>query len=361
MRLITGEEGLAAVVAAGGAAEACFALDPDRPYPATPGVSIGKTYAQLAAGPKTGRALFDELQRQDWRLPEARRRYRLGEFHGHLRHMVGAKRLHVLELGRLTPEAARSLRADLKAALTGVASGRNGVASLLHQVERVARYASGRPRASLWEARGAIRTLVGLFARHGLRNTALGGMDWDRLSDLVRDARNDIAHTGTEAVLAKTRTMALAGVLLEALLGVAGEDGLVRLAEVMVADPVCAHGWQTVADVRRTMLVTDFSELPLAGGAVDGRWLTVAADDLAAYLGFDGPERKERMGRTVDEAVDEARRPLSLCRFRTATDDTPLRDVWEGNNEGPRLPMMVTREGGGDIELVGIVTAFDLL
>ena len=162
-------------------------------------------------------------------------------------------------------------------------------------------------------------------------------------------------------MLAETRTTALAAVLLEALLGVAGEDGIARLAEVMVADAVCAHGWQTVADVRRTMLVTDFSELPLARGAADGKWLTVTADGLAVYLGSDRDERKERMRRTVDEAVDEARRPLRLCQTPTVAADMPVRDLWERASEGWRLPVMVTRNAATDAELVGIVTAFDLL
>ena len=210
MRLVTGEDGLAAVRAAGDATQARFALDPDGAYPAVSGARIAKTYAQLDARPRTGQVLFDELKRQDWRLPDAGRPYRLDEFRAHLRDLVREERLHVLKPGRLTPDAARSLRADLKAAMTEVASGRDGVASLLHQVERVARYASGGPHASLGQARGAMRTLVGLFAGHALRDAGLGGMDWERLSEMVRDGRNDIAHTGTEAVLAETRTMALA-------------------------------------------------------------------------------------------------------------------------------------------------------
>ena len=361
MRLVTGKDGMAAVGAARDAIQACFALDPDGAYPPAPGARIAKTYAQLAARPKTGQTLFDELIQQDWRLPEARRPYRLGEFRDHLWYLVRKERLHVLEPGRLTPDAARSLRTDLKAAMTEVASGRDGVSSLLHQVERVARYASGGAHASLWEARGAMRTLVGLFAGHALQDAGLGGMDWERLSELVRDGRNDIAHTGTEAVLAETRTMALAGVLLEALLGVAGEDNVTRLAEVMVANPVCVHRWHTVADIRRTMLMTDFTELPLADGAEDGRWLTVTAEGLSEYLGPDRKDRMERMGKTVDEAIVEVQRPLQFCRHRTASAETPASDVWEGASEEPRLPVVVTRQREGDTELVGMVTAFDLL
>ena len=186
-------------------------------------------------------------------------------------------------------------------------------------------------------------------------------MSWTRLYDLVRDARNDIAHTGKEAVLAETRTQALTAVLLEALLRAAEEDGMTRLAEVMVANPVCAHGWQTIADVRRTMLVTDFSELPLAGCGVDATWPAVTADGLAAYLGSDEIERKRRMGRTVDKALGEACRPLQLYNAPTAAEDTLVSDIRNEAGDGSSLPLMVTREAEGGTVLVGIVTAFDLL
>ena len=361
MKLLSGEDGLQAIASAGGAANACFALHPDGGYPAAPGARIAKTYAQLSARPNHGRALFDELEREDWRLPEAGRRYGSAEFHAHLRYLVRHERLHVLEFGRLTPDAARVLRADLKAALTRVASGRDGVAQLLHEIERVARYASGRHRANLGNAADAMGTLVGLFAGFALHDAGLAGTGWDRLYDLVREARNHIAHTGTEAVLAETRTKALASVLVEALLGVAREDGTTRLAEVMVADPVRAHGWQTVADVRRTMLVTNFSELPLSGGASGRAWPTVTAKGLAAYLGTDPDERRQRLGRTVDEAVRAAYRPLRLWEAPTAGEDTPVREVWTGAGETTSLPLMVIRNGAGGAALVGIVTWFDLL
>ena len=249
----------------------------------------------------------------------------------------------------------------MKSAVTGVASGREGVASLLHQVERVARYAGGDHKASLGKASGAMRTLVAVFAGFALADTGLGKMGWDRLYKLVREARNDIAHTGTEAVVAETRTKALAAVLLEALLGAGGEEGMTNLAEVMVADPVCAHEWQTVADLRRTMLVTDFSELPVAGCAASGAWPTVTADCLATYLGSEESERQERMGRRLDQAWGEAGRPLLLYDAPTAPPTTPVCDIPRAEGGELKLPLMVTREAAGGRILVGIVTAFDLL
>ena len=361
MRLLSGKDGLEAIITAGGAGRACFALDPEGAYGPARGSRIAKTYEQLGGRPRIGQTLFDELEQEDWRLPKARRRYRAGEFHAHLRYLVRHGRLHVLVRDGLSPDAARVLRGDVKAALTNVASGREGVASLLHQIERVARYASGKAQISLGNASDDMRTLVAAFAGFALQDAGLGGMSWARLYDLVRDARNDIAHTGTEAVLAETRTQALAAVLLEALLRAAEEDGMTRLAEVMVANPVCAHGWQTIADVRRTMLVTDFSELPLAGCGVDATWPAVTADGLAAYLGSDEIERKRRMGRTVDKALGEACRPLQLYNAPTAAEDTLVSDIRNEAGDGSSLPLMVTREAEGGTVLVGIVTAFDLL
>ena len=86
-----------------------------------------------------------------------------------------------------------------------------------------------------------------------------------------------------------------------------------RLKDVMVADPVLAHGWQTVADVRRTMLVNDFSELPLSDGASEGTWETVKAKGLAAYL---ASEREVRLGRTLDAARNDEDHRLQICKLR---------------------------------------------
>lgn len=360
MRLVTGEDGLGVIESTGGIGNAWFALHPDGGYPSARGARIAKTYAQLSRRPRTGCALFRELEREDWRLPRTGRRYKQPEFHAHLRYLVQQERLHVLDRGRMTANAARILRGALKNALTEVASGRAGVASLLHEIERIARYVSGHHRTTLGKAAKDMRTLVGLYACFALQDAGLGGMGWSRLYDVVKEARNDIAHTGTEAVLAEAHTKALAAVLLEALLGVAVEDEM-RFAEVMVADPVCAHGWQTIADVRRTLLVTDFSELPLAGRGEDGKWLTLTAHGLADYLGPDEDERRERMGRTVDEALGEACRPLRLHPAPTVAEDTPVHDVLTGNDGSSNLPLMVTKQAAGGPVLVGIVTAFDLL
>ena len=90
-------------------------------------------------------------------------------------------------------------------------------------------------------------------------------MDFESLYAGVKDGRNDNAHTGTEAALAGARAAALAVVLMEALPMRQETIGSRKCGTVMVSNPTCAQRWQTLADVRRTMLVNDYTVLPLGG------------------------------------------------------------------------------------------------
>ena len=358
MKTLTGEGGLNAIEKVGGVAEAFFFLDRTAAYPNATGARIRKTYEQLSEGPKTGRVLFDELKKECWRLPRAKRPYGEGEFHAHLRYLVRNERLNVVPLGQLSPGAARGLRADLNNALTGVASGRSGNAPLLHEVERVAKYVSGEHKKPLKKATPPMALLVRVFAVWASKDTGLPGMAWSRLYAKVCNARNDVAHTGTEAVSLRIWTTTLATVLMEALAGVAGEGAMSKIRDVMVTNPACAHGWQTVADVRRTMLVNDYSELPLAQGAAGAYWRAVTARNLAAYLAED---REKKLGKTLDEATIEGRDSLETDRLRTTRETTLIRDVWAASNGEATLPLVVTREESGGVAAVGIVTSFDML
>ena len=361
MKLVTGQRALMAIGTARRLADTWYVLDSGSGYPEAREARMAKTYSLLREGPKTGRMMFAELAKEGWCPPDAGSGYTLGEFGEDLRDMVRKKRLHVLLVGRLSPEAALGLRMDLKGALARVATVGGGVASLVHEVERVAKYAAGRDRATLGEAgtTNSMRTLIDVFAGWGLDDTGLRGMDWDTLYEEVTDARNDIAHTGTEAVLARTRTMALATVLMDALHCLAGAAKVRTLKDVMVSGLVFAHRWQTVSDVRRTMLVTDFSELPLSdGGECEGKWKTLTAQRLAAYLAKD---RADKLGMTVDDASKEQAGPLKFEHAPTEDQNTPVGEVWEESRGKPKLPLIVTRTGIEGSMAVGIVTSFDLL
>ena len=79
-----------------------------------------------------------------------------------------------------------------------------------------------------------------------------------------------------------------------------------RISEIMVANPTCAEKWQTLADIRRTMLVNDFSVLPLPDSEGGDKWQVVRAEELAAYLLVEDKEcrekrKKEILGYVINE------------------------------------------------------------
>ena len=277
------------------------------------------------------------------------------------------------EIGGLANEAAPRLRQDLKAALTTYASGKGDVEDLLYEIERIGQYITGKADATLGVAKNPLRRFVHRYAPGRINNTGLPKVNWKNLYEGVRRARNDLAHTGTEAALAGTRTATLATVLLEALANAAPKNQTRMMKDVMVSNPTCAQSWQTLADVRRTMLVNDFTLLPvntspyrqarvplegeqLNDGSDNGTWPSIRAEDLAGYLSAgDYSSRSENLGKAMSGPGGSG----LVQQVQTAREDTPVENVWSGS--GLRLPLVVTRDFGGRSELVGIVTAFDLL
>ena len=118
-----------------------FAVDPEAAY-AEEEVSAdaAKTYVQLAGGERrTGRSLFAELEQSNWQSSVSGRKPTRAEFERHLGRLVRQRRLHMVPLGRLSMDAARELRRNLKAALTRAANGRGDTGQLLHEIERIAK------------------------------------------------------------------------------------------------------------------------------------------------------------------------------------------------------------------------------
>ena len=254
-------------------------------------------------------------------------------------------------------QAARELRGDLKGALTRFANGRGSVEALLHQIERIAKYVSANPNIALGRAKKAMTQLVCRYAPIRLEDSGLPGVGWDDLYCGVVNGRNDIAHTGTEAALAGTRTAALATVLLTALAEAAKGKGMSTMKNVMVSNPICAHRWQTLSDLRRTMLVNDYSALPLSEWS-EGKttWDCVRAEELAAYLA----RESGAPGRTLAEAQSgECCSKMDFYPAATVRENTSVDSVL--GRGALQLPVVVTKCVRDRYEIIGIVTAFDLL
>ena len=253
----------------------------------------------------------------------------------------------------LPREQARSLRRDLKTAVTGFASGTGDLAGLFNQIERIAQYVKGSPHVDLAKAKGALKSFVAQSTSARPCETGLPGVSFDLLYEEVRKARNDLAHTGTEAALASRNVGALAVVLMGALaMAAQGKNGL-TVEDAMVSNPTCAQAWQTLADVRRTMLVNDYSALPISDGSCASHWRCVDAKRLAAYL-LDPKDRKEREKMELSAALT-CDTPLLTLDAPAVPPCTLVKCAME------ELPAIVVRQVSDKPEIVGIVTAFDLL
>lgn len=257
----------------------------------------------------------------------------------------------------LPPDAARELRRDLKRALAGLDGGR-GLSTVMHQIERIVKYVANDPGAMMAQSAERVARFVRVYAPWRLVDVGLPDVPFARLYRDVKDARNELAYTGTQAALAVSRTTALAVVMLEVLAAmvVRKQEGCLRVADVMVSNPTCAHKWQTLADVRRTMLVNDYSVLPVHDGAVgDGAWLCVGVERLANHLLDNAEGSNETLGRALSAGTAGL-----VYKARTVCGETPVRCLLGPSGQG--LPVVVTTRGEGDHDAIqGIVTAFDLL
>ena len=177
-------------------------------------------------------------------------------------------------------------------------------------------------------------------APYMLEETGLVGWNWSTLYKAVRESRNDLTHAGTAAALTGVRAVALATTLMEALLK-HGSGDEITAGHLMVSNPVCAEDWQTLADVRRTMLMNDYSTLPLRNGGCKerGTWKAIHAEALGRHS-LENPKH-------IKQRIAEASLGESMP---TVASRTLIEDVG-------KLPVLVV-EGAN---LQGIVTAFDLL
>ncbi len=159
-------------------------------------------------------------------------------------------------------------------------------------------------------------------------------------------------HEGAYARHLATHAVRLALILEHALM-----NGLNLVREVMVPNPICAEMWQPLSFIRRTMLESSFSHLPVRTSN-DGQceWKLVSDEALARYLmgAHDEEEKKKRLVQSLAAAVAEE--GLSLCATKPCEQEDMISKVMAGWNG---LPILVMRKDSA--ELVGILTAFDLL
>jgi len=167
---------------------------------------------------------------------------------------------------------------------------------------------------------------------------------------MVKDARNDALHQGAKARYLTQHTIELALLFEDALMN--GNEPVIKIGDLMVRSPMTAETWQPVSLARKTLLANSFSYLPIK---IDDKWKMLSDVQLVAFLRRGSPsndERKKRLATSLETAAAEGLILETAVTMRETTPVVTIGDTTAG------YPILVI---DGKDNLVGIVTAFDLL
>jgi hypothetical protein len=189
---------------------------------------------------------------------------------------------------------------------------------------------------------------------------------FSRLYKLVKEARNDALHQGAFARHLTKHLIELAIILEDALRTI---PGLV-VSDFMVRNPECAELWKPLSFIRQQMLANSYSYLPVVRSSDDEpipseEWKIVSDVSIAQFLGpqRSGEDRIKRLSKTLQEAIDEV--PEICVSALVIPDNAQISEALDNlKKQGVMLVKHKDRHKDrhkDSHELVGILTAFDLL
>jgi hypothetical protein len=122
----------------------------------------------------------------------------------------------------------------------------------------------------------------------------------------------------------------------------------------MVRSPVKAELWHNIESIRRAMLTSSFSYLPVE--EKPGVWKLISDFSVVKYLDRFQTKDPDRRGKELGTLIKSGDiKPLDCRCF---SESTPIADVWK---EIDHQPVLITEPYEGGVRLVGILSAFDLL
>ena len=178
---------------------------------------------------------------------------------------------------------------------------------------------------------------------------------FNRVYERVRIGRNAGVHQGAEARPLIQNAVELAIMLEHAL---REKSGMNKAREVMVSPVVRTYTWEPVAQARQKMLAESYSALPLwqkKCEGCEGGWSVITADAIVKWL-QEAPDRTCRIEREkmqLSGAIREGLKTAKACKTGPEEEIELPDDGWRGG------VLLVTN--GEQHDLIGIVTAFDLL
>ena len=184
-------------------------------------------------------------------------------------------------------------------------------------------------------------------------------IDFGRLYDIVRQARNNAAHKGARSRYFAPRAVELSLMVEDALMRAADTD---KVKDYMAASPVVAELWQPLSIIRKEMLANSFTHIPYFDADADD-WFVVSDMDIARYIRPSGKYEKKRLSHKLECLAKEkgicASKPQVVC-----PDDLVSKVVCpdKSGNKAPisELPILV-RHPKHNEHLLGILTASDLM
>lgn len=255
-------------------------------------------------------------------------------------------------MSELSKAAAAHFLEELRRARATALADAEGFSEVLFAVERLGAFCALEIR-SLANYGEELRSLArGTPLSSGESSNAADDCSrFERLFDVVVEARNDALHQGATARHIAQHCIDLALILEDALLSQTNK----HVGDYMVRNPIEAKAWELVGSIRRTMLMNAFSYLPVR---VEENWRLVSEAAVARYLrqSSSHTERKKRLATPLDAACRDGGLVLDNSPHSCVdTDDiSTLLDKLDGR------PILVLRADHGN-DLVGIVTASDLL
>ena len=172
-----------------------------------------------------------------------------------------------------------------------------------------------------------------------------------RLLDAMREGRNEAVHGGTLG-RRLARDCVRVSIMVEEVLRREAEMKVV--SDQMVETVVHARMWQTLRTIRRTMMEDEFTHLPFEN---EGQWYTVCAEALCVYRDQHRDDGKEVWSQTLRDAIEKTDKRLAV---RNAVLVDLSQDIHKATTQLKGEGMLLVR-GKCDEEIVGVLTAFDLL
>lgn len=168
------------------------------------------------------------------------------------------------------------------------------------------------------------------------------------LFSTVKNARNDVMHSGVFARHATAAAIELCIGLEEALMTVT-HTSQKKVKDFMVKSPVVLEPWQPVAHARQLILTHSFSFLPVY---IQG-WKLVSEYGLARYLRAD-----TNWAKALSLTIDAAAEKLQLINAKVIKPDDEVENLLKGDADKETRLWLVEELPG---RLCGVLSPFELM